>query len=245
MSIPTSTSHNGWMDGLYFNVNGARFKMIPIEGGSFEMGDPTSSSSYLTVHTVNLTGFCMAETELTREVYLKMQNGATSSVSSPNLPYHGGSYFYYSDITNTVANLNDVTNAQFVIPSEAQWEFAARGGNKSKGYKYSGSDTITDVAWYSSNASAKHDVKQKEPNELGLYDMSGNIQEWTKDYYTYYPSTEQTNPVMDKASAGTSYLVIRGGSWYDSASYCTCTYRTYYSESSSYYYAGLRLALDW
>jgi formylglycine-generating enzyme required for sulfatase activity len=245
LSIPTSTSHNGWMEGLYFNVNGARFKMIPIEGGTFKMGDPSSTSSYLTVHTVNLTGFCMAETEFTREVYFKMQDGATSSVTNPNLPYHGGSYYYYSDITNTVKTLNSITNAEFVIPSEAQWEFAARGGNKSKGYKYSGSDTITDVAWYSSNASAKHDVKMKEPNELGLYDMSGNIQEWTKDYYAYYPTTEQTNPVIDKTTAGSSYLVIRGGSWYDSANYCTCTYRTNCSESSSYYYAGLRLALDW
>lgn len=245
MSIPTSTSHNGWIEGLYFNVNGARFKMIPIEGGTFKMGDPTSTSSYLKEHTVNLTGFCMAETELTREVYLKMQDPTNNNITNPNLPYFGGSYLYYSDATKTVDELNKVTNAEFVIPSEAQWEFAAKGGNKSKGYKYSGSDTIADVAWYSSNASSKHDVKQKAPNELGLYDMSGNIMEWTRDYYTTYPTTEQTNPIVDKTTANSTSLAVRGGSWNDSATYCTCTYRTSNSESSSNYYAGLRLALDW
>ena len=144
---------------------------------------------------------------------------------------------------NGVISTNTIpTGKKFRLPTEAEWEYAARGGNKSKGYKYAGSNTIGDVAWYSSNSSSKtHPVKQKAANELGLYDMSGNVYEWCQDWYGSYNSSVQTNPTG--ASSG-SYRVTRGGSWDYSAKCCRVSDRS--NDVPSYRYnngLGLRLAL--
>ncbi len=126
------------------------------------------------------------------------------------------------------------------LPTEAEWEFAARGGNQTHNYTYSGSNTIGDVAWYSSNSnSTTHTVGTKLPNELGLYDMSGNVWEWSWDIYGSYPSGSQNNPTGSNSG---SYRVRRGGSWSDNANYCTVTYRINHSAPSSYYNFGFRLS---
>lgn len=136
-----------------------------------------------------------------------------------------------------------MTGENFRMPTEAEWEFAARGGNKSKGYAYSGSNTISDVAWYIDNSSSKiHTVKTKAANELGIYDMSGNVWEWCSDWYgsSYYSSSPQNDPTGP--TTGTS-RVFRGGGWDSYAAYCRCAYRYYSTPSDRYYFLGFRLAL--
>ena len=120
-----------------------------------------------------------------------------------------------------------------MLPTEAQWEFAAKGGNHSKGYVYSGSDVIDDVAWYSENADDICEVKQKLPNELGLYDMSGNVDEITSDSYSSYSDQDVVDPTITSGSG----KVRRGGDCHDTERYCTCTFRT-----SNTGYVGFRLA---
>ncbi|WP_214079823.1 formylglycine-generating enzyme family protein [Mesotoga sp.] len=124
------------------------------------------------------------------------------------------------------------------LPTEAEWEYAARGGNKSKGYKYSGSDNVGDVAWYDSNSESKtQEVGKKAPNELGIYDMSGNVWEWCSDWYGGYSSSAQTNPYNNSGS----FRVFRGGSWRRSAAYARVAFRLYYSPAFTYFDLGFRI----
>lgn len=233
-TIPTEEAHNGWADGLHFNINGAQFKMIAVEGGSFTMGNPDSTDEYYTAHKVTLTGYCIGETEVTLKLYSVLYN---SSTSYPNRPYDTESP------NNIIGKCNSVENVCFDLLTEAQWEFAARGGVKSKGYTYSGSDNIDEVAWHYGNTSNLKDVKLKLPNELGIYDMTGNIRERVKDRYAKYPSSSQVDPYNAEGSS----VIYRGGGWDISypETYCTNFYRynvsSYYS-STDY---GLRLALNW
>ena len=149
----------------------------------------------------------------------------------------------WNDCQEFIKKLNQLTGKNFRLPTEAEWEYAARGGNKSQGYKYSGSNTIDNVAWYTSNSGSKtHDVKTKQANELGIYDMSGNVYEWCQDWYdsNYYSSSPETNPTGPTSG---SSRVLRGGSWGSSAGYCRVSYRNYYYPGSRNYYGGFRLAL--
>ena len=159
---------------------------------------------------------------------------------------YNGQYYSssYADVATTLGKLNTFLNTTFDIPTEAQWEYAARGGQMSKGYKYAGSDNMNDVGWYYSNCSATQNVKQKKANELGLYDMSGNLEEYVKDYYDVYPIAPQTEPCVGPES-GQTYMVKRGGDYNDSADYCTNIYRTSSSATGNSSYAGIRLVLNW
>ncbi|AFK08066.1 hypothetical protein BG32_11250 [Mesotoga sp. HF07.pep.5.2.highcov] len=126
------------------------------------------------------------------------------------------------------------------LPTEAEWEYAARGGNKSENYKYSGSDNVGYVAWYDSNSESKtHEVGKKLPNELGIYDMSGNVWEWCSDGHINYSGWADTNPIMSLLARG---RVRRGGSWVNFATYARVAFRSFYKPDSMYYYLGFRVA---
>lgn len=154
----------------------------------------------------------------------------------------------WDDCQEFIRRLNQLTGRQFRLPTEAEWEFAARGGTKSRNTKYSGSNTLSAVAWYADNTAddksspdyGTHPVAKKAPNELGLYDMSGNVWEWCQDWWGDYSSSAQTNP---KGPTSASSRVDRGGSCYDFARYCRVSYRDYSSPDYRFFNLGLRLAL--
>jgi len=156
-------------------------------------------------------------------------------------------YISYNECEEFCAKLNKLLSNQlpegfkFCLPTEAQWEYAARGGKKSKGYKFSGSDYIGEVAWYDGNSGSKtHEVGMKDKNELGIYDMSGNVYEWCQDWYGSYSSSSQTNP---KGPSSGSARVLRGGSWYRNAQNCRVADRNYISPGARDYGIGFRLSL--
>ena len=147
----------------------------------------------------------------------------------------------WNDCQEFVSMLNSLTGRTFRLPTEAEWEYAARGGNKSLHYKYSGSGNIDDVAWYRDNSGSKtHAVGTKTANELGIYDMSGNVSELCSDWWGGYSAGAQTNPQGPSSGSG---RVLRGGSWRDIARYCRVSNRDYYDPDRSYIDFGLRLVL--
>ena len=225
-------------------VNGVSFTMIAVEGGIFQMGTTSEQGSNAwdsdkPVHSVTLSDYYIGETEVTQELWQAVMGNTPSYFSgSSQRPVEQASW---NDCQEFIKKLNQLTGKNFRLPTEAEWEYAARGGNKSKGYKYSGSNTIGNVAWYIDNSSSKtHDVKTKQANELGIYDMSGNVWEWCQDWYEDYSSYSQTNPTGPSSG---SYRVLRGGSWYGRARRCRVSYRSYnYPDNVNYYY-GFRLVL--
>lgn len=164
--------------------------------------------------------------------------GNPSNWKGDNLPVENVSY---DDCLEFIRKLNDRTGRTFRLPTEAEWEYAARGGSKSRGYKYSGSNMPGDVAWYIDNSDDKtHPVAQKRANELGLYDMSGNVWEWCYDWYGDYSSSSQNNPTGPSTG---SHRVFRGGGWDGYVRDCHMSTRSYYVPSSSDSGMGLRLVL--
>ena len=164
-----------------FTVNGVTFKMKLVEAGTFQMGS-TSNSNASPVHSVTITkDYYIGETEVTQALWeAVMGYSPTSGDIYWSSEYGLGDdypayHISYEDVQSFLTKLNSLTGLKFRMPTEAEWEFAARGGNKSKGYTYSGSNTIGDVAWYLDNSSKTHPVKTKAANELGIYDMSGNV----------------------------------------------------------------------
>ena len=148
----------------------------------------------------------------------------------------------WNDCKEFITKLKQLTGLHFRLPTEAEWEYACRGGKKSRGYKYSGSNTINDVAWYGGNSSDEtHRVGTKSPNELGIYDMSGNVCEWCSDWHGDYSSASQTNPKGPDSGSG---LVFRGGSWNGNARHCRCSFRFLDDPVDRRYYLGLRLCLS-
>lgn len=224
-----------------FTVKGVTFKMIPVEAGTFRMGSTSYLSDEYPVHNVTLSSdYYIGETEVTQELWTAVMGTNPSNFTyDSQLPVERVSW---NDCQTFITKLNSLTGATFRLPTEAEWEFAARGGNKSQGYKYSGSNRIDKVAWYyTSNSSSKtHVVKTKSPNELGIYDMSGNVWEWCQDRYGSYSSAAVTDPTGDSYG---SYRVIRGGGWNDLAAGCRCADRSYSTPTLTSSYLGLRLAM--
>ena len=231
---------------VVFNVKGVSFKMIAIEGGTFQMGatlkqGKKASKDEKPAHSVTLSDYYIGETEVTQELWEAVMGTNPSYSKGNKKPVEKVSW---DDCQEFIRKLNQLTGKNFRLPTEAEWEYAARGGNKSKGYKYSGSNTIGDVAWYTNNSGSKiHDVKTKQANELGIYDMSGNVWEWCQDWYdsSYYSSSPSSNPAGP--SSGSS-RVGRGGSWYVSAEYCRVSNRDRGSPDGSGGALGLRLSLS-
>jgi formylglycine-generating enzyme required for sulfatase activity len=207
--------------GQTFNVNGVSFTMVNIDGGSFIMGatDEQGSDAYSNenpTHQVTLSDYYIGQTEVTQELWQAiMGNNPSSDKSDMKYPVNNISWNMAQDFIN---QLNSLTGKSFRLPTEAEWEYAARGGNMSKGFKHAGSNDLNEVAWYGSNSSELlHVVGLKKANELGIYDMNGNVWEWTQDWYGTYSSESQTNPTGP--SSGSS-KVHRGGCWNNNAQYC-------------------------
>lgn len=236
---------------LEFTVKGVTFKMIYVEGGTFtmgctsEQGDNCYKDEYPS-HQVTLSDFYMGETEVTQALWRAVMgsdpscNGRWTYESG-----RGNSYPAYriswNECQEFIRKLNQLTGKTFLLPTEAQWEYAARGGNKSKGYKYAGGNTIDEVAWFITNSgSSTHPVKGKQANELGLYDMSGNVWEWCSDLYGSYSSSSQTNPT---GSSSGSKHILRGGGWFSNAYFCRVAVRSGCNSNDHVLHFGFRLSL--
>ena len=253
-----------------FTVNGVSFDMMKVEAGTFMMGatpemkEDEEEEDYedeKPAHQVTLTkNYYIGQTPVTQALWVAIMGitevkpsfwgklfGEESKYIDNNPSHFKGDNrpveeVSWDDCQEFISKLNAATGKHFRLPTEAEWEFAARGGNNSKHYKYSGSDNIDDVAWYDDNSGEEtHDVATKQPNELGLYDMSGNVWEWCSDWYGDYSSFSQTNPTGANSGSGRVY---RGGSWYDIAGYCRSSYRNYLTPGFRYDALGLRLALS-
>lgn len=227
-----------------FEVNGVRFNMIYVEGGSFMMGAADDDSEALNDekprHKVTLDGYYMAETQVTQALWEAVMGSNPSHFKGANRPVE---YVIWEDCQEFLEKLNALTGMQFCLPTEAQWEYAARGGKHSQGYKYAGSNDLDKVAWYDGNSNRQtHDVKQKQPNELGLYDMTGNVWEWCNDRFheNYYANSPEHNP----QGPGSGFRrVLRGGGWNGYARGCRLSCRIYYFPDPGDYGNGLRLGL--
>ncbi len=219
------------------------FKMVNVQGGSFIMGagpEQCGEEWYneKPLHKVTLSHFAIAETEVTQALWSAIMGDNPSYRRGDNLPVEQVSY---QDCLEFIDELNKVTGYNFRLPTEAEWEYAARGGQKSKGYKYAGSNNLDEVAVYADNShSNTQPVAGKKPNELGLYDMSGNVWEWCSDWYSEYAEDSQVDPLGPVS--GTERC-LRGGSWYSISRYCRVTNRYFNDPDVRYdYYRGLRLA---
>lgn len=225
-------------------VGNVSFNMIRVDGGTFMMGATTeqgsdADSDEKPVHQVTLSSYYLGETEVTQALWKAVMGSNPSDFKGSNRPVETVSW---DDCQTFLQKLNEKTGRQFRLPTEAEWEYAARGGSKSQGYKYSGSNNLGEVAWYTDNSNWKtHDVKTKRANELGLYDMSGNVWEWVQDWKGDFPSSAQTNPTGPSSG---SYRVDRGGSWLNNAWNCRVSDRFDYTPYRRFNTLGLRLALQ-
>ena len=232
-----------------FNLNGVEFTMVAVEGGTFTMGSDerakgrgTQVSNQAGEHQVTLSTYMIGETEVTRALWNEVMNGKHSKrdldypVADVTVPDCHAFVKKLNEKARAAGIISD--NQYFHLPTEAQWEFAAKGGNKSKGYTYAGSNNLSEVGWTSSDGGSAHQIKQKKANELGIYDMSGNVYEWVADYAAPYTTTPKTNPCNTTPS---SNYIKRGGSFYYNDAYrFTTTYRYFYSATD--YTIGLRIA---
>lgn len=224
-------------------VNGVSFDMIMVEGGTFTMGATPEQGedayySEKPAHQVTLSDYYIGETEVTQALWKAVMGTNPSSFEGDRNPVEDVSW---NDCQEFIRKLNSLTGRTFRLPTEAEWEYAARGGNQSKGYKYSGSNKIEDVALYDGNSKDKKNaVKTKSPNELGLYDMSGNVWEWCNDWYGDYKRKDQTDP---QGPSSGSNRVLRGGCQYSSAERCRVSCRNDYSPDYRSGIFGLRLVL--
>ena len=225
-----------------FTVKGVTFKMVKVRGGTFLMGalpeQTGAADDERPAHSVTLSDYYIGETEVTQELWMAVM-GTNPSYFTGNTqrPVEQVSW---DDCQTFISKLNALTGENFRLPTEAQWEFAARGGYKSRGYLYSGGNSLGEVAWYGENSGNKtHAVKTKSPNELGLYDMSGNVYEWCQDWYRNYSSAPVTNPT---GPASGDYRVYRGGGWVNIAMGCRAARRNYVTPSYRNYHLGVRLA---
>ena len=228
------------IDGLY---NTCTFKMIRVNGGDFEMGNNFEKTlSFLCeakpAHQVKLSTYMIGETLVTESLWNAVMAEGPMDLEDANFPKVNISWL---DCKQFIEKLNSLTGESFRLPSEAEWEFAARGGTESKGHQYSGSDKISKVGWASSRGNLPR-VALKAPNELGIYDMSGLVYEWCEDHYVRYSKQPQTDPVFYSENLDGN-RVIRGGSYSDLSSASKVYSRTSAKSTDSNRFIGMRLAL--
>lgn len=248
---------------LHFEVEGVGFEMIFVEGGTFTMGATFEQSFPLDnekpIHEVKLSDYYIGETEVTQELWNAVTGQPLSHFSGdPKLPVEDVTW---DECMGFIEMLQQKTAMKFCLPTEAQWEFAARGGNLSKGYEYAGSDKPEEVAWFGASTRPEdgvyrdtirlkefldnslahtYPVSLKRPNELGIYDMSGNVAEWVADFYAPYTTGRKKNP---KGPAYGKEHVYRGGCWYFGSWASRVAQRDGTSTSAHFYNLGFRLAL--
>ena len=238
-----------------FEVDGVQFTMVYVAGGTFNMGATSDQSAYADAdenpaHSVTLSGFFIGQTEVTQELWLTVMDSNPSDFYGSQRPVENVTW---SDCQRFISKLNSKTGRHFRLPTEAEWEYAARGGKRSSHYKFAGSDYLDNVAWYYDNAYSSydssdygtHNVATKSPNELGIYDMSGNVWELCQDWYGegYYKRSPNTNP---KGPSSGSYRVRRGGSWGSNDCYsnhCRVSNRGVFAPGNHFDGVGMRLAL--
>ena len=224
--------------------NGITIEMVKVEAGTFMMGATSEMQKpwydEKPVHQVTLTNdYYMGKYEVTQNLWKAVMGRNPSKFKGDDLPVEKVSW---DDCQEFISKLNSMTGRKFRLPTEAEWEYAARGGKKSRGYQYSGSSKMSEVAWYTANSGSKtHPVGKKQANELGLYDMTGNVLEWCQDWYGSYVSSSQTNPTG--AFSG-FFRVFRGGSWYGNAGNCRSSCRDSYNPGNRNFDLGLRLVLS-
>ena len=222
--------------------------MIYVEGGTFKMGTEDAYDSEKPVHQVTLSSFHIGKYEVTQEQWEAVMGSNPSKFIGKKKPVENVSW---EDCQEFIRKLNSMTGKHFRLPTEAEWEYSARGGRKNTGYEFAGGDDLYKVAWFEMNAYdvgesslsyGTHNIGTKAPNELALYDMSGNVLEWCQDWYGDYSSSSQTNPIGPKSG---DCRVIRGGCWADWFGNCRVTYRYPSITTPSYRNdgIGLRLAL--
>ena len=220
--------------------------MVYVEGGTYtmvatvEQGNKTEFSDVDNpVHEVSLSSFFISRYEVTQEEFLAVMGYNPSHFKGLKRPVECVSWTQCVDF---IKQINRITGMSFRLPTEAEWEYAARGGTLSKQYRYSGSNDLNFIGWYENNSeSSTHNVGQKEPNELGIYDMSGNVEEWCSDYCDRNGSFKQKDP---NANEDGLYRIIRGGAWSMSANQCCVSYRSYDAPVNCYIRLGFRLVLS-
>lgn len=225
-------------------VSGVLLDMVYVKAGSFMMGASEDDEEVygweMPEHQVTLTNdYYIGKHEVTQGVWKAvMGNNPSYFAKGDDYPVEKVSW---DDVQVFIAKLNELTGKKYALPTEAQWEYAARGGEKSKGYKYSGSNDLAEVAWYDFNSDYEtHLVGMKAPNELGIYDMTGNVWEWCQDWYDDYSSDAQIDPVGPEDG---SYRVLRGGSWFNDARRCRVSFRSETKPTNRNSYLGFRLVL--
>ena len=220
--------------------------MVYVQGGTFDMGATSEQGSDAyddekPVHKVTLSSYHISKYEITQAQWKAVMGTDPSYFKGDNLPVEN---VFWNDAVAFCTKLSEKTGKKYALPTEAQWEFAARGGKNSKGYKYSGSNTIGDVAWYWENSGdnngnhSTHAVGTKAPNELGIYDMSGNVWEWCADWYGSYSSEAVTNPTGPFSGL---YRVVRGGGWDYVGNGCRVSGRGGDYPGTGYYAFGFRV----
>lgn len=213
-------------------------EMVAVEGGTFLMGREGVENLEGPVHKVTLDSFFIGKYPLTQKQWNVVMNNNPSCFVSESNPVENVSW---NDVQDFLNKLHGISGKGYRLPTEAEWEFSARGGNLSKGYRYSGSDDIFKVAWFKENSKQiTHCVGQKEANELGIYDMSGNVCEWCYDWNTPYIQRAQLNPTGLLLG---SKRVRRGGGYISEVDFCTNTFRHFHSPEFRHNYLGFRLVL--
>jgi formylglycine-generating enzyme required for sulfatase activity len=209
---------------------------VKVKGGTFTMGSTEIEDAQ--PHKVKLSTFYIQKTELTQALWEAVM-GSNPSVDKSN-ELNPVTNVSWNDCQEFIKKLNSITSKKYRLPTEAEWEYAARGGKLSKSYKYSGSDNLDEVAWYSNTSENIHPVAQKKPNELGLYDMSGNVWEWCQDYYGEYRYGGKVRK-DPKGKDNGDQRVFRGGSWRHNALNCLVVYRRSWYPDGGDKYHGIRL----